>query len=80
MLGQGPLVPDGGVEGLACCVEVPVEPVEPVEPVVAAEAPEMPAAAPPVARAPATIVAPSILDMRIACPFFEVVGDAASHH
>jgi hypothetical protein len=36
-----------------------------VELVVAAEAPAMPATAPPVARAPATIVAWSILDIRI---------------
>lgn len=47
-------------------VEVaPVEPVAPVLPLGAAAAPAMPATAPPVASAPATIVAPSIFEMCI---------------
>lgn len=74
MSGHGPLLPEGGVEGfcgvlevggLGCVAELPAAPVEPVEPVVAAAAPEEAATAPPPARAPATIVAPSILEMRI---------------
>jgi hypothetical protein len=44
---------------------VPSELVVPVVVAGAAAAPEIPAAAPPVARAPATIVAPSILEIFI---------------
>ena len=60
--------PVGGVAGVAgvvvvgvadCVVEAPV----PVEPEDAAPALEMPANAPPVASAPATIVAPSNFDV-----------------
>jgi len=43
----------------------PVVPVVPLLELDAAEAPVMPEAAPPATRAPATIVAPSILDMFI---------------
>ncbi len=54
-----------GVVGVVVVVDsVVVVPVVPVvlEPLGAAAAPAMPATAPPVASAPATIVAPSILD------------------
>lgn len=65
MLGQGCLVVDSGLEVLgASVVDVDGAGVVVVE-LVAADAPEMPAIAPPVARAPATIVAPSILEIRI---------------
>jgi hypothetical protein len=68
MLGQGPFVVDSGLDVFdaldGSVVGVDVDGVVVVE-VVAAEAPEMPAAAPPVARAPATIVAPSILEIRM---------------
>lgn len=57
---------DGAAGGVALGVDVvPVEPVAPVAPVLplgAAAAPAIPAAAPPVASAPATIVAPSSFD------------------
>jgi hypothetical protein len=73
MFGQGTFdwVPDfGGVVGF-CVLDGGVgvvAGVEVVELVVAAEAPAIPAAAPPVASAPATIVAWSILDIRIGGP------------
>jgi hypothetical protein len=63
----------GGGEGVVGVVVVD-ELVEPLPDValgvvavvpVAPDAPEMPAAAPPVASAPATIVAPNIFDMRM---------------
>jgi hypothetical protein len=44
----------------------------------AAAAPAMPAAAPPVASAPATIVAPSILEMRIGSNLLESMGCTSS--
>lgn len=54
---------DGVVGVVVLGVDVmPVEPVAPVLPLGAAAAPAMPAAAPPVASAPATIVAPSSFD------------------
>jgi hypothetical protein len=66
MLGQGCLVVDSDLEVLdASVVDVEGAGVVVVVELVAAAAPEMPAAAPPVTRAPATIVAPSILDIRI---------------
>ncbi len=81
MLGQGAFVPEpvcGAVfcDGVAGAGAVLVDGVEVVgvvgvvgvvvvELVVAAEAPAIPAAAPPVASAPATMVAWSILDIRI---------------
>lgn len=57
----------GGVAGVVVLgVDVvPVGPVAPVLPLGAAAAPAMPAIAPPVASAPATIVAPSIFEMCI---------------
>lgn len=65
MLGQWCLVVDSDFEVLDdSVVDVEGAGVVVVE-LVAAEAPEMPAAAPPLTRAPATIVAPSILDIRI---------------
>lgn len=65
MLGQGCLVVDSDLEVLdASVVDVYGAGVVVVE-LVAADAPEMPAIAPPVASAAATIVAPSILDIRI---------------
>jgi len=67
MLGQGCLVVDSDLGVFdASVVDVEGAGVVVVVELVAAEAPEMPAAAPPVTRAPATIVAPSILDIRIA--------------
>jgi hypothetical protein len=52
-----------------------------VELLVAADAPAMPATAPPVARAPATIVAWSILDIRIRWDLLQVgVVAALTHH
>jgi hypothetical protein len=81
MLGQACLVVDpgfGGLDGAGLDVEgavalwvVVVEGAAVLVVVVvvvvllSAAAPEIPAAAPPVARAPATIVAPSILEIRI---------------
>jgi len=60
-------VPDAGGVGVVgvvvCDVLDPV--VGAVLVPVAADAPAMPAAAPPVASAPATIVAPSIFEMRM---------------
>jgi hypothetical protein len=55
------------VDGALVVPVVPVAPVAPVVPAVlgAAAAPAMPAAAPPVASAPATIVAPSVFEMFI---------------
>jgi len=73
---------DGGVVGFADCegaVGVEVLGVA-VEVVGAAEAPAMPAAAPPVARAPATIVAWSILDIRIRCYLLIGVSLYCNHH
>jgi hypothetical protein len=62
-------VPGAGVVEpvVGVAVDVVVDPVVVAALVapVAAEAPAMPAAAPPVASAPATIVAPSIFDMRM---------------
>lgn len=85
MLGHGCFVVDSDLEVLAAsCVDVEfvdVEPVEPVEPVVAAEAPAIPTAVPPVASAPATIVAVSILEMCIGLSLpVDGCGDAVTHH
>jgi hypothetical protein len=92
MFGQGPLCCVDlccGVEGLVGfgvgVVGVEVVPVEaalllPVVPELdAAEAPAMPEAAPPAARAPATIVAPSILDTFISQPPFRDCWVDVSH-
>ena len=86
MFGQCPLCADllGGVVGLVDfgvvvlgAVDVPLA-AAPELPVVAeldpAEAPVIPEAAPAVTRAPATIVAPSILDMFTSQPPWGIAG------
>jgi hypothetical protein len=65
------VVPGGVVLDGAVPVVVPVAP----------EAPAIPAAAPPVTSAPATIVAPSIFEMRIGLILsVDGSGDYATHH
>jgi hypothetical protein len=82
MFGQGPLCVDllGGVVGLVDfgVVVLGAVDVAPELPVVAeldaAEAPVIPEAAPAATRAPATIVAPSILDMFTSQPPWGIAG------
>jgi hypothetical protein len=82
MFGQGPLCVDllGGVVGLVDFGVVVLGDVDvaPELPVVAeldaAEAPVIPEAAPAATRAPATMVAPSILDMFTSQPPWGIAG------